>query len=359
MPRCLLRPLLRALPGRVGWLALVFWLASGLGASAGQTGTSRSASLTDIIARVQACMVKIYGAGGPRGLEAYQTGMLISAEGHILTVWSSVLDTEDLSVTLADGRKFPARLLGADVRLETAVLHIEAKDLPHFELAEAVEVEPGTRVLALSNLFGVAVGNEPVSVQQGTVSVKTRLEARRGVFDTPYHGPVYVLDMVTNNPGAAGGALVTRHGALVAMLGKELRNALNHTWLNYGIPIGQLRESVEQIRAGKYVVREEPEPAKKPARALTPESLGVILVPDVLERTPPYVDHVVPGGAAARAGIRPDDLIVLVGDRLVPSCKALRTELTYVDFEDPVKLTVLRAQELREFVVQASPGPKK
>ena len=60
-------------------------------------------------------------------------------------------------------------------------------------------------MLALSNLFGVATGNEPASVQHGTVSVVTRLDARRGMFETPYHGPVYVLDLVTNNPGAAGG----------------------------------------------------------------------------------------------------------------------------------------------------------
>ena len=59
--------------------------------------------------------------------------------------------------------------------------------------------------MALSNLFGVAVGDEPVSVQRGTISVVARLEARRGVFETPYRGPVYVLDVTTNNPGAAGG----------------------------------------------------------------------------------------------------------------------------------------------------------
>ena len=111
----------------------------------------------------------------------------------------------------------------------------------------------GTRVMAFSNLFGVAVGDEPVSVQRGTISVITRLEARRGVFETPYRGPVYVLDVTTNNPGAAGGALVTRRGELIGMLGKELRNSLNNTWLNYAVPdrraspLGR-RDSGGQIR---------------------------------------------------------------------------------------------------------------
>jgi len=225
-------------------------------------------------------------------------------------------------------------------------------------LAQAVEVEAGARVLAFSNLFGVAAGNEPSSVQHGTISVKTRLEARRGVFDTPYDGPVYVLDVVTNNPGAAGGALVTPRGELVAILGKELRNSLNSTWLNYAVPIREVRDSVGQIRSGKFVVRPPEESAKKPARGLTLEMLGMVLVPDVVERTPPYVDQVVPGSPAARSGILADDLIVLVGNRLVQSCKALRKELQYVDFEDRVRMTVLRAEDMREMVLEPKRNEK-
>jgi len=336
-------------------LALLF----GVQAAAGSVGSSGAKSLAETIAHAQPKMVKIYGVGGPRGMEDYQSGFLISPEGDILTAWSYVLDTESIEVRLADGRKFPAKLVGADPRLEAAVLKIEAADLPHFDLSQAVEVEAGARVLAFSNLFGVATGNEPASVQHGTVSVTTRLEARRGAFDTPYHGPVYVLDVVTNNPGAAGGALLTRRGELVAMLGKELRNSLNNTWLNYAVPIRELRDSVEQIRAGKFVVRRDEESTKKPARGMSPEMLGVVLVPDVVERTPPYVDQVVPGSPAAGAGLRPDDLVVLVGDRLVQSCKALRSELQMVPVEDKVKLTVLRAQEMLEVVLQAGVEEKR
>jgi S1-C subfamily serine protease len=336
--------------GPIAFVLLLF--ASGLRTEGGSVGSPGGLPLLETIARVQPKMVKIYGAGGVRGMEGYQSGFLISADGSILTSWSHVLDTEDVAVILADGRKFAAKLVGADPRLEVAVLKIEATELRHFDLQEAVEVEAGTRVLAFSNLFGVAAGNEPASVQHGTISVKTRLEARRGIFDTPYNGPVYVLDVVTNNPGAAGGALVTGRGELVAMLGKELRNSLNDTWLNYAIPIREVRDSVEQIRSGKFVVRRSDESTKKPARGLSTEMLGLVLVPDVVQRTPPYVDQVVPGSPAARAGIQPDDLVVLVSDRLVQSCKTLRSELQYVDFEDKVRLTVLRADDMLELVLQ-------
>jgi S1-C subfamily serine protease len=319
---------------------------------------SASASIFETIAQVQPKMVKIYGAGGYRGMQAYQSGMLISPEGHILTAYSYVLDTDYITVVLSDGRKFDAKLLGADPRLEVAVLKIAGTQFPCFDLEKAIRAAEGTRILAFCNLFGVAVGDEPVSVQKGTVSVVTRLEARRGVFETPYRGPIYVLDVTTNNPGAAGGALVTRGGQLAGMLGKELRNSLNNTWLNYAVPIDELRRSVDEIKAGKFVAKRDTQAEKKPQRSVDLASRGILLVPDILDRTPPFVDRVQPDSPAAEAGVRPDDLIVLVGDHLVQSCKSLRSELEFIDYEDEVVLTVLRGQDLLELTLRA-PGETK
>ena len=79
---------------------------------------------------VQSKMVKIYGAGGLKGLEAYQSGFLISGDGHILTVWSYVLDTDYITIVLDDGRKFEGKIVGADPRLEMAVLKIDSQHHP-------------------------------------------------------------------------------------------------------------------------------------------------------------------------------------------------------------------------------------
>ena len=208
-------------------------------------------------------------------------------------------------------------------------------------------------MLAFSNLFNVAIGDEPASVQHGIISVLTKLEARQGVYETPYRGPVYVLDVKTNNPGAAGGALVTRRGELLGMLGKELKNALNFTYLNYAIPIAELQEFGRSRQGGKVGRPARGRSRRKSRRrSLTLDALGIVLVPDVLERTPPYVEQVRPGSPAEKAGVRPDDLIVLMGDRLVQSCKFLRADLEYIDYQDPVKLTLLRGQELIEVTLQ-------
>ena len=314
----------------------------------------------DVIDAIQPKVVKLYGAGGFRGLEAWQSGFLISPDGYILTVWSYVLDTESVLVHLKDGRRLNATLVGADPRLEVAVLKITEKveGLDHFDLDQAGTADGGTRVLAFSNLYNVATREEPVSVQHGIVSVVTRLEARRGVFQTPYRGMVYILDAVTNNAGAAGGALTDTRGKLLGMLGKELKNDRSNTWLNYAIPIVELAEVVPKIISGEFIPPDEitggGREDKKVDDPLRLEMLGVYLVPDVLERTPPFVDSVMPNTPAAQAGMMPDDLILFLnGEILIQSCKALREELEYIDRDEMIKLTVIRDQELLTFDLKA------
>lgn len=332
-----------------GWIAVAILIAS-------QASLLRAADLQRIIRAAQPKIVKIYGAGGYRGLEAYQSGFLFSAEGHVLTAWSYVLDTDYITVTLNDGRKFEeVKLLGADPRLDLAVLKIEATELPHFDLAETTVAQPGTRVLAFSNLYGVAVGDEEASVLHGIVSVVTKLNARRGAFATPYDGPAYVLDAMTNNPGAAGGALVDYQGRLLGMLGKELRHTQSNIWLNFAIPTSELRTTAEAIRDGKYVRKAPDEQAAKLSDPQSLDLLGITLVPDVLQRTPPYVDAVAPGSSAAAAGVQPDDLVLFVNNRITQSCEMVRKELELVHRVDPVKATLLRGQELVEVTLQAPP----
>jgi serine protease Do len=312
------------------------------------------ADLPAVIESVQPKLVKIYGAGGLRGLEAYQSGWLISDQGHVLTVWSYVLDTDVITVTLDDGRKFTAEIVGHDPRLEIAVLKVDAQELPHLKLADAVALEVGDRVLAFSNLYGVATGDESASVLKGIVAAKTDLQARRGVFKTLYGGPIYVLDAMTNNPGAAGGVLTDTQGRLAGFLGKELRSAQNGTWLNYAIPASELVASVENILAGRL------QPAavdavKKPAEPLSLELLGLVLVPDVLDRTPPFVDEVFRGSPAAVAGVRPDDLVLFLGEHVVPSSTALREQIGLIDRAEEITLTLQRGQELIEVQLRAKP----
>lgn len=332
---------------RNAFLSVAVWAAIAPG-----VGLAAQATFIDVVASVQPKMAKIYGAGGLRGLYAYQSGFSISPVGHVLTAWSYVLDTESITVTLDDGRRFPGRLLGADPRREIAVLKIEAEDLPYFRLSDAVELAVGDRVLAFSNLFGVATGDEDTSVLQGWVSAKTRLDARRGAFETPYDGPVYVVDAMSNNPGSAGGVLTDRQGNLVGIVGKELRNVANNTWLNYAIPAAELIVPVDDILAGRTLPRRADEAVKRPAEPWTLQRAGMRLIPRVLSRTPPFIDAVVAGSPAARAGLQPDDLILFVNHGVAASRDSVVETLSLIDHIDPVRLTIQRGSQLVETVLE-------
>lgn len=314
---------------------------------------ARAQSSAEAIAAVSPKVVKIFGAGGRKNLYGYGSGFLVSAEGHIVTVWSHILDGDSVTVVLHDGQRYEGRVVGAEPTLDLAVLKIETEGLPFFDLTQPTPtVGPGARVLAFSNVFKVATGDEPVSVVHGVIAAQTTLSARRGVFDAPYNGPVYVVDAVTNNSGAAGGVLTTRTGQLLGMLGKELKNNTTHTWLNYVVPISQLQTAITEIQTGKFAPRktEDDEGSITSApRRYSPRDFGIVMVPDVVTKTPAYVDRVIPGSAAAEAGVMPDDLILFVGEQLVASYRALRDELGALESGDRVKIVVRRGDQLVTF----------
>ena len=324
--------------------ALLFLLVLQVTFSSRQTS---AASFAEVIDRVQPKIVKIYGAGGFRGLEAYQSGFLVSQDGLVLTAWSYVLDTDLIRVVLSDGQKFVAELVGMDPRLQIALLKIDARELEYFSLASAARVGPGSRILAFSNLFGIATGDEQASVLHGNIVAKTSLTTRRA-SSSSYQGSVYVLDAMTNNPGAAGGALCDRQGRLVGLLGKELKNSLNSTWLNYAIPREDLAESVKEIQSGKILTQEFTQDEKKAADPLTLGALGIVLVPNALSRTPPYIDLVRRKSAAEKVGLKADDLILFLNNQIVRSINSLRKQLDLIEQDEEIELVVKRGQQLFE-----------
>jgi len=331
--------------------AIALWL-SVLGAvvSFGAPSSAYEADLKTLTRKAQAAAVKIYGAGGA-GLEAYQSGFIVSPDGHIATAWSYVLDVQPV-VVLDDGRRLDGTIVGFEPELELAIVKVEASDLPYLELSNTMP-EIAEPVLAVSNLFGIATGDEPASVMQGMVAAVTSLDARRGTFKTPYSGPVLILDLVANNPGAAGGVVIDTEGRAVGMLGKELRDVSAGVWLNYALPSMKLRPAIADIVAGRTIAEKnrdkEPLPIDK-SHSLT--LLGLGLIPDVLEMTPPFVDRVIAKSPAATADLRPDDLILLIGNTRIESQKMLVETLRSLDRRDPIVLTVQRESRIVSIKIQ-------
>lgn len=291
--------------------------------------------------------VKIYGVGGLAGFDDAQSGILISDTGHILTVTGSVLDEDPITCTLNDGQKFTAKLIGVNPKLAIAVLKIDAQTPDYFDLSAApVPVAVGRPVLAVTNLYSVATGNEPMSVQHGVISAITPLEARRGAFVAGYKGDVYLIDAITNNPGAPGGALVDYNGAFLGLVGKQLKSTTQSIYINFAMPQSTLSSAVQDI-LDKKIQKADNQETAKPADAWTPRKLGFQLTSDVLPLTPAYVDSVLTNSPAAKAGLKPDDFIVMVNGNIVKDVKALKSALELIDVADPVELFILRNDEFQ------------
>jgi len=300
--------------------------------------------------------------GGKLGqIHGYQSGILVSPDGHILTALASALQAEPIVVVLDNGRKFDARLIAAEPVMEIALLKISGTDLPHFDVArEPATVLPsewalGSPIYALSNPFNIAEGNERVTVQKGAIASLTKLSARRGVFETPYKGDIIVVDITTNNPGSCGGALIcAESGELLGLLGKELRNNENHSWLNFAIPVHAWSDWVRTaIQEGGTISLFTEQSVR--TQELIPEDTirifqdwGILFIPSVSRRTPPFIDSIRLGSEAQTQGLLPDDLIVMVNDQLTPSLAAVEHRIHQIPADQPVTLTIERDATLRE-----------
>ena len=163
----------------------------------------------EAISSAQQRVVKLYGAALGRE-KAYGSGVIISADGRIVTTLSVMLEGRGLRVVLPDGRVLPAQVLGRDEHRQLALLKIEAADLPFFELTDSRSLTPGDWLIAAANSFKVADGPEPVSVSLGIFSARIMLDARHRRQDFPYDGPVLLTDIIVTTPGSAGGGTARR-----------------------------------------------------------------------------------------------------------------------------------------------------
>jgi serine protease Do len=124
--------------------------------------------------------------------------------------------------------------------------------------------------------------------------------------------------------------------------------------LNYALPIHEIRPIVDDLLQGKSRRLEDPN-RRKPLQPMTLRELGLVLIPDVLPKTPPFIERVQPDLPAARVGLQADDLIVFVQSNMVSSCQEVLDELSFIDRLQPVRLTVLRDQQLVEVELTVEP----
>jgi serine protease Do len=240
---------------------------------------------------------------GAQVVQGYGTGFIVRPTGIILTNQHVVANAERVVVTLPDGSDVPAKVLGEDPLTDVAVLKVERSGLPTVALGRSTDLMIGEWVVALGNPYAYLLGNAEPSVSVGVVSATGRNILPGGDQTGLY------LDMIQTdaaiNPGNSGGPLANALGEIVGVNSSIFSNSGGSVGLGFAIPIERAVRVAEEIIRNGSVRRAWVGLDVQGARAMRDwKSQGGVVVASVA-----------PGGPAARAGVRQNDVLVEANGR--------------------------------------------
>jgi serine protease DegQ len=259
------------------------------------------------------------------------SGVIVSADGYILTNHHVIESADEIQVALSDGRSANAELVGSDPDTDLAVLRVRESGLHPITFAQADSLKVGDVVLAIGNPFGVGQ-----TVTMGIVSALGRSHLGINTFEN------YIQTDAAINPGNSGGALVDAAGNLAGVNTAIYSRSGGNMGIGFAIPVSIARQVMEQIIAQGSVVRGW---LGIEVQDITPdlaESFGL------RDTNGALIAGVLRAGPAARAGIRPGDVLLAVNDRPVNDSSSLLNLIAGLPPGQPASLRLLRQQaELR------------
>jgi Do/DeqQ family serine protease len=264
------------------------------------------------------------------------SGVIVDAKNGIVMTNNHVIEkSEEIQVSLVDGRSFKAKLVGSDPELDIAILQIDADDLVEVTIADSSKLEVGDFVVAIGNPFGLGQ-----TVTTGIVSAL----GRSGLGIEGYEN--FIQTDASINPGNSGGALVNLAGELVGINTAIIAPAGGNIGIGFAIPINMAESSMKQITEHGEVRRgqigigiQDITPALRDAFDLENGQLGVL------------VTNVVKGSPAEKAGIQSGDIILQVNGKATTSTGQLRSSIGIKKIGDKVKLTLLRDGREKQLTV--------
>ena len=250
------------------------------------------------------------------------SGVIVSAQGYVLTNYHVIAHATDIQVLLYDGRVAKATVVGSDKETDLAVLKINAGNLPVIRFAEH-KPRPGDVVLAIGNPLGL---NQTVTM--GIVSAVGRQLSN---FD----GEDFIQTDAAINQGNSGGALVNAEGRLVGINALLIGRASNAEGIGFAIPTATAKWVLDQIVTTGHVVRGwlGADYTFVPVEAnsgLPPAARGA------------QVTDVYPGGPAALAGIQPHDILLRIGNDNIRDPSDLRRREAAIKPGTTVEISGLR-----------------
>jgi len=265
--------------------------------------------------------------GGQTEVEhALGSGVIVRADGHILTNHHVVDGAEDIKVELNSRRTYSAQVVGSDAASDLAVLKISASGLPVLQLGDSDNVRVGDVVLAVGNPLGVGE-----SVTEGIISAKGRAtESGTGSFQD------FLQTDAPINQGNSGGALVNTRAELIGINSQILSSTGGNIGIGFAIPSNMARNVMGQL-IGKGKVQRS-----MLGVGIQQVTGGVVASMGLKEQRGQLVNSVSPGGPADKAGIKPGDVILKLNGRDVNDGNALRNAIASSPPGSEVSLTILR-----------------
>jgi serine protease Do len=244
---------------------------------------------------------------GPRFFEqrSLGSGFIVSADGYVLTNAHVVNNADEITVRLNDKREFKARVIGADVRTDLAVLKIEATGLPAVRFGDPNKLRVGEWVLAIGSPFGF-----DNTVTAGIVSAKGRSLPQESFVP-------FIQTDVAINPGNSGGPLFNMRGEVVGINSQIYSRTGGFMGLSFAIPIDVAMEVQNQLRSGGRVQRGRIGVVIQEVSKELAESFGLKNPMGAL------VNAVEKGGPAEKAGIEVGDIITKFGGKAVSASSDL------------------------------------
>src|SRR5438093_9856102 len=239
------------------------------------------------------------------------SGAIVDPAGLILTNEHVVRNADQITVTLTDGRQFPATLLGATPTYDLAVLKVNGKNLPAAPLGDSDHLLVGEWAIAIGNPFGYLLNDTQPTVTAGVISA-TRRDIKAEATDSGVYKNMIQTDAAIN-PGNSGGPLVNGDGEIVGINTFIFTSGGGSIGLGFAIPINLVKRVLEEIRTYGRVRVAWPGFQIQPVTPYIAQRLG-FSDPGGL-----VVTRVEDSGPAARAGVRVGDRIRRVNGQVVDS----------------------------------------
>ncbi len=269
------------------------------------------------------------------------SGVIVDAEkGYILTNNHVIDKAEEIEVTLLDGRKLKAKIVGTDPATDVAVIQVKAKNISALPLADSDRLRVGDFVVAIGNPFGLGQ-----TVTSGIISAL----GRTGLGIEGYED--FIQTDASINPGNSGGALVNLRGELVGINTAIFSQSGGNIGIGFAIPINMAHEVMQQLIAHGRVERGM---LGVQVQDLTPELAQAFDIPN---RKGVVISAVIPGSAAEKAGLKPGDIIVAINGRPVEDSADVRNTIGLIRVGSGVKLTILR--DGKERIIHATIGEEQ